>query len=183
MSEHKSFVRAILENPHDPQLRLIFADWLEERGDARGDFLRLEVELKGMAREDERYPALAARLEELRQLIGPKWLAVLDTPPIENCPPTNAGTIDLERELRMAELRFKFKCPKHWENLSPTGNSLIRFCGQCQRNVYYCSSVDEARQHAWNGDCVAVDSRLPRYFGDLEPYSIELGELRLEDPE
>jgi uncharacterized protein (TIGR02996 family) len=45
MNEEQAFVRAILDNPDDDTLRLIFADWLEEQGDPQGEFIRIQVEL------------------------------------------------------------------------------------------------------------------------------------------
>jgi uncharacterized protein (TIGR02996 family) len=36
------FIEAIHENPRDDSIRLIFADWLEERGDPYGEFIRLQ---------------------------------------------------------------------------------------------------------------------------------------------
>ena len=39
--EEQAFLEAMLDRPDDVSLRLVFADWLEERGDARGELLRL----------------------------------------------------------------------------------------------------------------------------------------------
>jgi len=36
------FIAAIHENPQDDAIRLIFADWLEERGDPYGEFIRIQ---------------------------------------------------------------------------------------------------------------------------------------------
>ena len=38
------FLQAVRSKPDGPALKLIYADWLEERGDARSDLLRSEVE-------------------------------------------------------------------------------------------------------------------------------------------
>jgi uncharacterized protein (TIGR02996 family) len=46
MTEHEAFVRAVCESPFDDTPRLIFADWLEERGDyARSEFIRVQCEI------------------------------------------------------------------------------------------------------------------------------------------
>lgn len=56
MSDHAAFLRAIIAEPDDDLPRLIFADWLDERGEAdRASFIRCQVELaripdKGIAR-------------------------------------------------------------------------------------------------------------------------------------
>jgi uncharacterized protein (TIGR02996 family) len=39
MNEHEAFIRAILADPADDTPRLIFADWLTERGSPFGDYL------------------------------------------------------------------------------------------------------------------------------------------------
>jgi uncharacterized protein (TIGR02996 family) len=41
MNEEAAFMQAMEKSPHDVGLRLVFADWLEERGDPRGELLRL----------------------------------------------------------------------------------------------------------------------------------------------
>ena len=40
------FLNAIEANPCDPTPRLIYADWLDERGDPRGELLRIQEELR-----------------------------------------------------------------------------------------------------------------------------------------
>jgi uncharacterized protein (TIGR02996 family) len=44
MSSRTSFLRAILDAPEEDAPRLVYADWLEEQGDPRGEFIRLQVE-------------------------------------------------------------------------------------------------------------------------------------------
>jgi uncharacterized protein (TIGR02996 family) len=45
MSNDEGFLRAIQKNPEDDAFRLVYADWLEERGDLRGEYLRLACKL------------------------------------------------------------------------------------------------------------------------------------------
>jgi uncharacterized protein (TIGR02996 family) len=42
MPEEAAFLEAILAAPDDDTLRLVYADWLEERGDPKGEFIRLQ---------------------------------------------------------------------------------------------------------------------------------------------
>jgi carbon storage regulator len=44
------FLRAIAADPADEATRLVYADWLEERGDPLGEFLRLQCQAKGLER-------------------------------------------------------------------------------------------------------------------------------------
>src|SRR5262245_20318888 len=39
------FLRALADDPNDDVTRLVYADWLEERGDGRAEFVRAEVAL------------------------------------------------------------------------------------------------------------------------------------------
>jgi uncharacterized protein (TIGR02996 family) len=151
MNDETAFIEAILADPEDEAPRLIYADWLEERGDPRGEFLRVENELANLAPGDGRGPNLRARLQQLRQGIGEEWLALIDRSRIEGC------------------FCFSYECPKQWDQLQRTTDPLARFCESCQQNVYHCSSVAQARRHAARGHCVAVDSRLARKKGDLKP--------------
>ena len=43
---YEPFLRAICENPEDDTVRLVYADWLDENGDAdRAEFIRVHCEL------------------------------------------------------------------------------------------------------------------------------------------
>jgi uncharacterized protein (TIGR02996 family) len=163
MSEDAAFLRTIADRPDDQVSRAVYADWLDEQGDpasaARAEFLRLEAELADLP-EKARQPALVNRLRRLARRLDSAWLAVVSRRPIENC-----------------DLRFAFQCPLQWENLTSTDDARVRFCSACQRQVYYCDSISEARSQAWHGHCVAVDVRVARKPGDLEPPYLVLGEI------
>jgi len=70
------FLRDLSAQPHDDALRTVYADWLEERGDLRGEYLRLELELAGLERTDPRYAPREERLRTLRLDLNEPWLAV-----------------------------------------------------------------------------------------------------------
>ena len=150
MKDDTGFLRDIIANPNDPVPRLIYADWLDEHGDIRGEFLRLEVHCGERETSLRQRRQIRARLRQLRQGICQTWLARLDRAAVENC-----------------GLRFQFECPKRWEALQEADEGRVRFCDACQKRVYHCATVEEAREHALRGECVAVDSRLIRAPGDL----------------
>src|SRR5690349_701974 len=62
-----ALLAAVHDDPNDVQAREIYADWLEERGDPRGEYLRLDMQLV----------TLPARLSELVAQIDPAWLRAL----------------------------------------------------------------------------------------------------------
>jgi uncharacterized protein (TIGR02996 family) len=45
MRDEAAFLEAIREDPNDDAARLVYADWLEEQGDSRCEYLRLEYRL------------------------------------------------------------------------------------------------------------------------------------------
>src|SRR5262245_36952656 len=70
----EAFLRAIAEAPTDDTHRLVYADWLEERGDPRSEWLRLQQTLAGPVPDAGRYRDLCAREQELHRALDPVWL-------------------------------------------------------------------------------------------------------------
>jgi uncharacterized protein (TIGR02996 family) len=70
MNEERAFLAAILERPDDDARKLVYADWLEERGDPRGEYLRLMMKVRQervvTPEQQRRHQELAAELNELR---------------------------------------------------------------------------------------------------------------------
>ncbi len=54
MTHDDAFLQAIIERPDDDAPRLIYADWLDERGDPRGEFIRVQCALAGTSECDSR---------------------------------------------------------------------------------------------------------------------------------
>src|SRR4051794_22279828 len=65
MTTEEGFLRAILDDINDASRRLVFADWLEEQGDPRGEWLRLDCALAQLGAKDRRRKALDARKQQL----------------------------------------------------------------------------------------------------------------------
>jgi uncharacterized protein (TIGR02996 family) len=81
MSEEDAFIKAVIAHPEDDAPRLIYADWLEERGDPRGEYLRLRVEMAHLPPHSDRYADLKARQKSLRVRMDAKWLAAMGLVP------------------------------------------------------------------------------------------------------
>jgi uncharacterized protein (TIGR02996 family) len=77
MSEEDGFLRAILASPGDAAVRLVYADWLEDRADPRAEYLRLGARLAGLAAGDEAAAAARRRMLQLRPQLPLAWLARL----------------------------------------------------------------------------------------------------------
>jgi uncharacterized protein (TIGR02996 family) len=63
-----ALLAAVQANPADFQARAIYADWLEERGDPRGEYLRLDMQLV----------TLPPRLTALVARIDPHWIRAVN---------------------------------------------------------------------------------------------------------
>jgi uncharacterized protein (TIGR02996 family) len=75
MREDFPFLSAIFSQPDDDWLRLIYADWLEERGDPRAQFIRLDVERYRLANGAKgRQAALAKQMRDLTPKLDPRWV-------------------------------------------------------------------------------------------------------------
>lgn len=81
MSDESAFLAAIIAQPDDDTLRLVYADWLDEQGDAdRAEFIRLQIRLAGMSWEDPKRDAVYQRTRELFNLHKDAWRAGLPSP-------------------------------------------------------------------------------------------------------
>jgi uncharacterized protein (TIGR02996 family) len=74
MAGEDAFLHAILTHPDDDAPRLIYADWLDERNDPRGEFIRVQCALARLDDEDPRRWPLEQREQELLREHQPKWL-------------------------------------------------------------------------------------------------------------
>jgi uncharacterized protein (TIGR02996 family) len=75
--DHTAFLAAIIADPDDDSPRLVYADWLEERGDPRGAFIRLQCALERASADDPRRPALEDEADDLLADHEAEWTAPL----------------------------------------------------------------------------------------------------------
>jgi uncharacterized protein (TIGR02996 family) len=76
-----SFLHAIFNNPDDQSPRADYANWLEQRGDPRGEYLQLLLKFHGHHHyrwAGEYQYGVNERLAELGPGLDPKWVAVFD---------------------------------------------------------------------------------------------------------
>jgi uncharacterized protein (TIGR02996 family) len=84
MSDDEVFIRAIVDRPGDDTSRLVYADWLDDRDDPRGAYLRAEFEWARPWRSGER-PADSPALREPATGLDPVWIARVSRPPLGVC--------------------------------------------------------------------------------------------------
>jgi uncharacterized protein (TIGR02996 family) len=134
MNEEEGFLQSVQAHPGDTGLRLVYADWLEERGDVRGEFIRVQEEMNALPAYSDRYAELKPRRNALREQIDAGWRAKLGyprhRPMFTQLPerrverwrvveefidtwhkPLKPGDGDTEEELRANEERLGFRLP------------------------------------------------------------------------
>jgi type VI secretion system protein ImpC len=73
MTDNDAFLRAIRDNPGDDAPRLVYADWLEEQGDPRGEFIHTQIALTRGGNDRPHEVALRRRERELLEHFGDAW--------------------------------------------------------------------------------------------------------------
>ena len=151
--DEKVFLREIEADLDDDTARLVYADWLEERGDERGEYLRLEFELISGAGTSEELSTVVERINQLNQTISPAWLALVSRTAIEGC------------HMHFLDTR---KCVGRWRNLKKSDQPDIRTCHECSNAVHFCTDIRHAK---WlvrrQNSRVAVESSLERSRDDI----------------
>lgn len=52
---------------------------------------------------------------------------------------------------------FHFQCDKQWRDLSEIlGEDGVRYCRDCTKPVFYCSTYEELAEHVAQSHCVAI---------------------------
>jgi uncharacterized protein (TIGR02996 family) len=75
---HDAFLAAVLGAPDDDTPRLVYADWLMEQGDPRGEFIHVQCRLARLSPDDPRRPGLELRERQLLQEHRCMWERPLD---------------------------------------------------------------------------------------------------------
>ena len=154
------FLLAFFATADNRHTLLTYAGHLRGRDEVREEFLRLEYLLSRTDHIDEIGRQSQARYRELLRLLVPfaEWLRIVK----QNDRILNCG----QGPPQPLAVRFRYQCPNQWETLSLTQEAEVRYCGSCQRNVYFCDSVESVEQHAREGDCIAVRKRVTALAGE-----------------
>ncbi|WP_439627965.1 TIGR02996 domain-containing protein [Gemmata sp.] len=137
MTEDEAFIRSVVGSRGDNTPRLAYADWLDDRGEPRGPYLRAAF---AAADRD------AAQLREAAIGLDPVWVARVSRPPVGVCCDvewSTAGEDVCSHDLEEFERRFGITLPVEYRAFllnsnggtvefaplpTPTGTA-DRFCG------------------------------------------------------
>src|SRR5262245_45490075 len=106
-------LQSVLDDPDSDGPRLVYADWLDEQGDAdRAEFIRTQIALARAPAHDPRRPDLLAREESLRERHRVEWLrpllgAVGELDPDQWCRLTSDPEFDAFPNLGVSSLEFR----------------------------------------------------------------------------
>lgn len=81
MPDRESLLAAVYERREDDAPRLVYADWLTDHGDPRGEFVQIQCRLARMSDDDPTRPALQHREQELLTRHEQAWRAELPAMP------------------------------------------------------------------------------------------------------
>ena len=138
------FLGMLREDPADDTTRIIYADWLEAQGEHdRATYLRVVCKLADTSVHRKKAPQLRERLVKLATASEAAWRAIVSRPAVDKC-----------------DIQFAFKCPKQWSALTLTSTPDVRHCGACEREVHFCSTLQDVMFHAARSHCVAFDPSL-----------------------
>ena len=82
----------------------------------------------------------------------------------------------VETTIRNIECTFEFKCDRQWDDLETQIASNIKFCKQCEKNVYLCKTQKELDHARSLGRCISIERIEVRMFTTGVPN-------RVKDPE
>lgn len=77
MSDESAFLKRIVAEPSADGPRLVYADWLDDRGDPRGEFIRLQCALARLPIDDPAREGLTRREKQLTARHARDWAAGL----------------------------------------------------------------------------------------------------------
>jgi uncharacterized protein (TIGR02996 family) len=78
MTDAQALLHAVCADPDNLTLRLIYADFLEDQGDPRAEFIRVQCELAGLDEDDDRRTPLEERELALLNKHGSAWVNQLE---------------------------------------------------------------------------------------------------------
>lgn len=118
MTEGQKFLQAIIREPDDDGLRLMYSDWLEEHGEpAQAEFIRSSIALTRLPAAALEQSALAERLKQLENEHGKAWRKPLRMDQPQLFPRFERGLV--ERLQCDYEQELFYRNYKHWFRSTP----------------------------------------------------------------
>jgi len=85
VTDDEAFIRAVVAAPADDASRLVYADWLDERGDSRGAYMRATVAWGRGLHQVETRDKAERQLRHAARGLDSVWVARVTVPPVGVC--------------------------------------------------------------------------------------------------
>jgi uncharacterized protein (TIGR02996 family) len=166
VDDETAWLAAIADSPGE-EVRLVFADWLEDRGDPRAEFIRLDCALARLPPDCEESTRIRRHLAEKFAELPEEWVSVVSRAVLAGC----------------CGQPHSFYCPRHtWADLHRFPGKIDRRCLECRRYVILTGDIEVVREVACGvapeAKCVAVDPRVELSAEAMKPTERTL--LRVE---
>ena len=63
----------------------------------------------------------------------------------------------MSNTIENCEFRFDYICPLKWSNLKKTDEPNIKYCDECSKLVYKCSSKRDYLKHSKKNHCIFLE--------------------------
>jgi uncharacterized protein (TIGR02996 family) len=124
MNEERAFLKAILERPDDDVTKQVYADWLEEQGDPRGDYLRLLLQLRQQRvitpEQQRKHTKLSAELAAIHTQLRREWEDALAGHARPENQERQRLMQELESQLASLSKRLRQQIPARLQELAAT---------------------------------------------------------------
>jgi uncharacterized protein (TIGR02996 family) len=157
MSIDDEFIQTIIASPDDDTPRLVYADWLDEQADPRGEFIRIQIELAKMAHDDPRRWDLELRQGRLMRWYGWQWWFMPFDP--SSVRPTFRRGFPEDFELSFSKLEAKFST---LFQVYPLFRFLTVYCNSQSQVPYMLGSCNLSRlvRLELRFECFSDDARV-----------------------
>jgi uncharacterized protein (TIGR02996 family) len=132
------FIRAIFASPTDFASRLVYADWLDERGDIRAEYIRVWVALTESANSGRPTEEHVKRLHQFHEQINRHWTSFIGRwQPLEEVDPDMQvipgylATNDVRLGYGPCVICKRSRHMLHWVSRLPCENCNRVLCWEC----------------------------------------------------
>ena len=139
MTDEAALLRAVLDRPDDATAQLVYADWLDERGDPRGAWVRAAAGLAGLKPKSREAAVARANMDLLRPDLSADWLALFDL--------TDKYTVLVPADIRKTRQRNEWVVGQPLLRLDGWGNANCDFArmGVTHGDYVYPLAVEKGR--------------------------------------
>jgi hypothetical protein len=184
------YIKDLSRNPVNQEIYDAYREWLKKTIEETK--VKKEFHWPTLMDQQQKLAFLEAqdaddyeKMQRIASECNPNWLAIVSRPTIVNCGRDDPEydkemetwwkmSKNFHREETLAEwlanhpsFRMDFVCSKKWHEMQATHDRKVRFCGDCEQNVYLCDNIVEARELGDQGCCIGIDIGIKRTPDDL----------------